>query len=135
MFPLIPLLCLSVAPASTQSTSSTQSTQPLRSATVNWPDYRGPSQDGHTAATGLPVTWSESENVRWKTAIHGRAWSSPVILGRQIWLTTATPDGKELFAVAVDKETGTILFDLKLFDVPHPQFAHSFNSYASPTPF
>src|SRR5258706_10215494 len=100
-----------------------------------WPQFRGPEGNGVTTATGLPVTWSETENVRWKIPIHGRAWSSPVVLGRQIWLTTATPDGKELFAVAVDKETGKILYDLKLFDVANPQFAHSFNSYASPTPF
>lgn len=71
--------------------------------------------------TGLPLTWSESQNVRWKTATHGRAWSSPVILGRQVWLTTATPDGRELFAMAVYKDTGKILFDLKLFDVATPQ--------------
>ncbi len=104
-------------------------------AVGQWPQFRGPDGNGVSTSTGLPVTWSESQNVRWKTAIHGRGWSSPVILGRQVWLTTATPDGKELFAVAVDKETGKILFDLKLFDVPNPQAAHSFNSYASPTPF
>jgi outer membrane protein assembly factor BamB len=101
---------------------------------AQWPQFRGPEGNGVSTARGLPMTWSETQNVRWKTAIHGRAWSSPVILGRQVWLTTATPDGKELFAVAVDKDTGKILFDLKLFDVANPQFAHSFNSYASPTP-
>ncbi len=106
----------------------------LLQALAQWPQFRGPDGNGVSTATGLPVTWSERQNVRWKTAIHGRAWSSPVILGSQIWLTTATPDGKELFAVAVAKETGKILFDLKLFDVPNPQFAHSFNTYASPTP-
>jgi outer membrane protein assembly factor BamB len=99
-----------------------------------WPQFRGPDGNGVSTATGLPLTWSETQSVRWKTPIHGRAWSSPVILGRQVWLTTATPDGKELFAVAVDKDTGKILFDLKLFDVPKPQFAHAFNTYASPTP-
>lgn len=99
-----------------------------------WPQFRGPDGNGVSSSTGLPVTWSENQNVRWKTAIHGRAWSSPVILGRQVWLTTATADGKQLFALAVDKDTGKILFDLKLFDVPTPQFAHSFNTYASPTP-
>ncbi|HYT67030.1 MAG TPA: PQQ-binding-like beta-propeller repeat protein [Vicinamibacterales bacterium] len=101
---------------------------------AQWPQFRGPEGNGVSTATGLPIKWSETENVRWKTPIHGRAWSSPVILGNQIWMTTATPDGKELFAVAVAKDTGKILFDLKLFDVPNPQFAHSFNSYASPTP-
>jgi outer membrane protein assembly factor BamB len=103
-------------------------------AIAQWPQFRGPDGNGVSTATGLPTTWSETQNVRWKTPIHGRAWSSPVILGRQVWLTTATPDGKQLSALAIDKETGKIQFDLKLFDVPNPQFAHSFNSYASPTP-
>jgi outer membrane protein assembly factor BamB len=103
-------------------------------ALAQWPQFRGPDGNGVSPATGLPLTWSETANVRWKTPIHGRAWSSPVILGNQIWMSTATPDGKELFAVAVAKDTGKILFDLKLFDVPNPQSAHAFNSYASPTP-
>jgi len=68
---------------------------------AQWPQFRGPNGDGVSSATGLPLSWSETENVRWKTPIHGRAWSSPVILGNQVWMTTATPDGKELFAVAV----------------------------------
>ena len=103
-------------------------------ALAQWPQFRGPDGNGVSTAAGVPVTWSETENVRWKTPIHGRAWSSPVVLGRQVWLTTATPDGKELYAIAIDKETGKILHDLKLFDVASPQFAHSFNTYASPTP-
>ena len=103
-------------------------------ALAQWPQFRGPDGNGVSTATGVPVTWSETENVRWKTPIHGRAWSSPVVLGRQVWLTTATPDGKELYAIAIDKETGKIVHDLKLFDVETPQFAHSFNTYASPTP-
>jgi outer membrane protein assembly factor BamB len=103
-------------------------------AFAQWPQFRGADGNGVSTNTGLPLTWSETQNVRWKTAIHGRAWSSPVILGSQVWLTTATPDGKELFAVAIDKDTGKIIRDLKLFDVPKPQFAHAFNTYASPTP-
>jgi outer membrane protein assembly factor BamB len=99
-----------------------------------WPQFRGPDGNGVSANTGVPLVWSETQNVRWKTAIHGRAWSSPVVLGSQVWLSTATPDGRELSAVALDKNTGRIVYDLKLFDVPNPQFAHSFNTYASPTP-
>jgi outer membrane protein assembly factor BamB len=99
-----------------------------------WPQFRGPDGNGVSRDTGLPIRWSETQNVRWKTPIHGRAWSSPVVFGRQVWVSTATADGHELFAVALDRDTGKILFDLKLFDVPHPQTAHSFNSYASPTP-
>jgi outer membrane protein assembly factor BamB len=101
---------------------------------AQWPQFRGPDGNGVSTSAGLPLTWSESRNVRWKTAIHGRGWSSPVVLGRQVWLTTATPDGKALFALALDRDSGKIVFDLKVFDVPNPQFAHAFNSYASPTP-
>src|SRR5947209_6655397 len=103
-------------------------------AVDNWPQFRGPTGDGVSDATGLPVTWSETENVKWKTPVHGKAWSSPVIWGDQVWMTTATPDGHELFAVCLDKQTGKIMYDLKLFDIPTPQFCHSFNSYASCTP-
>jgi outer membrane protein assembly factor BamB len=103
-------------------------------AFAQWPEFRGPDGAGVSKNAAIPITWSEQQHVRWKVPIHGRAWSSPVVLGRQIWLTTATPDGKQLSAIAVDKETGRTIFDLKLFDVATPQFAHAFNTYASPTP-
>lgn len=103
-------------------------------ADENWPQFRGPTAQGLSTATGLPLTWSETENVKWKTALHGKAWSSPVVWGGQIWVTSATEDGKELFAVALDRATGKILHDLKLFSVAEPQYADKFNSYGSPTP-
>lgn len=99
----------------------------------NWPQFRGP--EGNGVATGkLPTTWSETENVKWKTAIHDKGWSSPVIFGNQIWMATALPDGKQMFAVCVEKSSGKILHDLKLLDVEKPEFAHAYNSYASCTP-
>ncbi len=101
----------------------------------DWPAFRGPTGDGHAAADAHPpTTWSETQNVRWKTEIHGKGWSSPVVLGRQIWMTTATDDGKARFAVCVDRDTGKVVHDIKVFDVPEPEFVHAFNSYASPTP-
>jgi len=103
-------------------------------AADNWPQFRGPTGDGKADAAQLPLTFSEGEHVKWKTAIHGKAWSSPVIWGSQIWLTTATEDGTQLSVVCVDKESGKIVHDKVLFRVPNPQFAHKFNSYASPTP-
>lgn len=106
----------------------------IAAAADNWPQFRGPDGDGHATATELPLRWSESENVSWKTAIHGRAWSSPVIWGEQIWLSSATEDGTRLYAICVDARTGKIIHDLKLFDVETPQAIHKFNSYASPTP-
>ncbi len=103
-------------------------------APAAWPDYRGPRHDGHSPATGLPVRWSETENIAWKTPIHGRAWSSPVIADGEIWLTSATEDGRELFVLAVDQDSGEIVHDERLFEVEEPQFAHAFNTYASPSP-
>ncbi len=99
-----------------------------------WPQFRGPRGDGHSDARGIPREWSESKNIRWKVPVHGRGWSSPVIWGRQIWMTTATPEGKELFAVCVDRETGKIVHDVNVFDVENPPYINPMNSYASPTP-
>ncbi len=101
---------------------------------AQWPQFRGPDGNGIAAKANLPLTWAEGKNVRWKTAIHGRAWSSPVILDTQVWVTTATPDGRDLSAIAIDRDTGKIVHDLKLFHVDQPQYAHPFNTYASPTP-
>ena len=103
-------------------------------AADNWPQFRGPTGDGHSDATALPLKFGENENVKWKTAIHGKGWSSPVIWGSQIWLTTATDDGTELSVLCVDKDSGKVLRDEILFRVATPQFCHKFNSYASPTP-
>jgi len=108
--------------------------QPLYSKDSNWPQFRGPSGDGKTVDTDLPIKFGETDGVRWKTAIHGKAWSSPVIWGTQIWMTTANEEGTELSVVCVDKESGAILRDEIVFRVAEPQFCHKFNSYASPTP-
>jgi outer membrane protein assembly factor BamB len=99
-----------------------------------WPQFRGPGGDGHAEAEHLPLNWSEQDHLRWKTPIHDRGWSSPVIWNEQIWLTTAKEDGTKLYALCLDRPTGHIIHDVPLFDVEHPQFAHQFNSYASPTP-
>lgn len=99
-----------------------------------WAQFRGPGGQGQAEGQGLVVAFGQAEDVRWRTAIHGRAWSSPVVWGQQVWLTTATPDGKALSALCVDRQTGKIVYDLKLFEVARPQYAHPFNTYASPTP-
>src|SRR3954453_6038358 len=100
----------------------------LRAATALWPEFRGPTGQGIVEAKSLPLTWSEDKNVRWKTAIHGRAWSSPVIEGNQIWLSSANEKGTELFALCVDAESGRTIRDVKLFEVEKPQYAHPFNT-------
>ncbi len=101
---------------------------------ADWPQLRGPAGDGHGQAANLPVTWSEQENVAWKTPIHGRGWSSPVVWGDQVWLTTAAEDGRQFFAVCVDAKSGQIKQDVHLFDSESPDEIHVTNSYASPTP-
>jgi len=106
----------------------------LLTASANWPQFLGPDGTGIATSAKPPVKWSETENVKWKTPVHGKAWSSPVIWGDQIWVTTATEDGRELSVLQFAKQTGKIALDQKLFDIADPQFCHKFNSYASPTP-
>lgn len=100
----------------------------------NWPQFRGPLANGHTTSKNLPLKWDEETNVVWKTAIHDRGWSSPVVWGNQVWMTTATDDGHQLFAVCVDRQTGKVVHDIPVFDVEKPQTISSENTYASPTP-
>ena len=94
-------------------------TLPL-SADEPWSEFRGPRGDGSSTAKNLPIKWSEKQNIVWKTAIHDRGWSSPVILGNQIWLTTATRNGHQLYAICVDRTSGKVIHDLHLFDVKKP---------------
>ena len=99
-----------------------------------WPQFRGPGMQGVADVSDTPLEWSEEKNITWKTPIHGKAWSSPVILGNQVWVTTATEDGRKLSVLCIDKDSGKIIRDLKVFDVEKPQYCHPFNSYASSTP-
>jgi outer membrane protein assembly factor BamB len=101
---------------------------------ANWPEFRGPGGAGHAVAEGYPTTWGDNQNVKWKLPLPGRAWSSPVIWGQQLWLTNATEDGKKLWALCIDKDSGKVIRELPMFEVAVPLFCHKFNSYASPTP-
>ncbi len=100
----------------------------------NWPEFRGPRGDGSSLSENLPLTWSDKENIRWKTPLPGKAWSSPVVWDNQIWLTNAPPDGKQLFAVCIDRESGKIEKNIKVFEIAEPQYCIEKNSYASCTP-
>jgi outer membrane protein assembly factor BamB len=127
------------------------------SAADSWPGFRGPTGNGHAVCKSAPTQWAEKgdkqENIRWKTAIHGKGWSSPVVLDNQVWVTTADevldpnppvvkggPPGnpvKEVsyFAVCVDRASGKVVHDVKLRTEAKPAYCHPFNSYATPTPF
>ena len=100
----------------------------------NWPQFRGPSGQGHSDARGLPLSWSETENVTWKVPIPGRGWSSPVVQGNQIWMTTALDEGHSLRAICVDRASGRLLHNVEVFAPADPPEKNAKNSYASPTP-
>ena len=103
-------------------------------AEPGWTQFRGPHGNGTAAATDLAQTWSDTENVMWKTAIPHKGWSTPLVLGDQIWLTSATEDGKEFWGYCVDRNTGKMLHDVKLFTSENPEpLGNGLNSYASPT--
>ena len=110
-------------------------------ARADWLEWRGPHGDGHVSApgdsraVGLPLHWSETENLKWKTEIPERGWSTPVIMEGQVWLTTATPDGHDFFVLCLDADTGRVKLNQKLFhaDAPEP-LGNNMNSYATPSP-
>ena len=127
-----------------------------------WPQFRGPSGDGHAEGSNFPDTWSESKNIAWKTALPGRGWSSPVVADGVAWMTFATAlsvsdvekerirserlaDSKiaeqmnivgpvSMFAIGVDVESGKPAEPIPLIDVEQPDPIHSLNSFASPSP-
>jgi outer membrane protein assembly factor BamB len=101
-----------------------------------WPEFRGPSRSG-IAPEGCspPVTWSETENIAWKTAIPHFGHSSPVIAEGKLWLTTATEEGHDYYAIAVDPESGEIVLNKHLFHCNEPEpLGNAVNGYASPSP-
>jgi outer membrane protein assembly factor BamB len=104
-------------------------------AQQDWPQFRGPEGQGHSKVTVAPLKWSDgAPNIKWKTAIDGLGWSSPVVLDGKVWLTTATEGGKSLRAICVDAATGKILHNVEVFHPETPGPNHQKNSYASPTP-
>lgn len=100
----------------------------------NWTHFRGSNLDGHSLSEKAPVQWSENEQVIWKTEIRGAAWSSPVVFGDQVWTSSATPNGEELFAVCTDFNSGKIIREIPLFKPDTVQHIHPTNSYATSTP-
>ncbi|MDX2431934.1 MAG: PQQ-binding-like beta-propeller repeat protein [Bacteroides sp.] len=102
-------------------------------ATPSWTHFRGNHLDGISEEKGLPLSWDDSTNIAWKTAIDGKGWSSPVVLGEQVWLTTATSAGKEMRAVCLDFKTGEIIHNLIMFNPDSLNRIHAINSYATPT--
>jgi outer membrane protein assembly factor BamB len=108
----------------------------VQAAGQDWPEFRGPTGQGHSPERDLPLEWSESQNIVWKTAVAGRGWSSPVVAGGRIWLTTATNErgAASLRALAFDIESGREVVNAEVFRIGGARLTNVKNSHASPTP-
>ena len=101
----------------------------------HWNQFRGPNGNGQVMGKELPIEFSETKNLRWKTSIHDDGYSSPIIWNNQIWLTAASYDDRKLFVVCVDLKSGQILHDKEVFDIERSELQSKRpNSHASPTP-
>lgn len=100
----------------------------------DWPQFRGPTGQGVSAAKQAPIAWSEQEGVTWRTPIPGQGWSSPVVYDRQVWLTTAIEAEGSLRAICLDLATGEILRDVEVFRRDDLGRINASNTHASPTP-
>ena len=108
------------------------------SVSADWPEFRGPTGQGISEATGLPVEWSPTKNVAWKITVPGAGWSSPAISGGKIFLTTGVENaggGVSLRALAFDLASGRSLWETEIFSATEAsvQPVHAKNSPASPT--
>lgn len=105
----------------------------LNASADNWPQFRGVGSQGISTETKLPVKWSATTNVRWKTALPGPGHSSPIIWGNRIFLTAFNQSKNQLLVLALDKETGKILWER---NVPAQRIEeyHPTSAPASPTP-
>ena len=98
----------------------------------DWPQFRGPGGEGHSAEKNLPLQWSETSNIAWKTAIPGRGWSSPSVSNGAIWLTAEVDTGLHLYSL--ESKSGKILKDITVFSPRSLGTQHAKNTHASPTP-
>ncbi|MDB6069749.1 MAG: Pyrrolo-quinoline quinone [Verrucomicrobiales bacterium] len=109
----------------------------------DWPQFRGPKSDGVVTAPDIPTRWSKTENVAWHVDLPGKGWSSPVLSGGRLYLTTAVAPGtdqnaagpRSLRTLALDAATGKTLWDTEIFtESANTPAIHQKNSHASPTP-
>ena len=99
----------------------------------NWPCFRGPTRQGISHEEGIPLKWSATSNIIWKTPIPGEGWSSPIVFDDRVYVTTSTNSGVSFRLLSLDRLTGNILWDKEVFQqkAGHKQ---RYNSYASSTP-
>jgi outer membrane protein assembly factor BamB len=107
---------------------------------TEWPQFRGPTGQGLSAAANVPIQWSADSHIAWKVEIPGHGWSSPVLSHGRLYLTSAVPDAGStdltLHALCLDAKDGKVLWDTEVFR-PDPAVTaqmHHKNSPASGTP-
>ena len=109
---------------------------------ADWFQFRGPTGQGHADGTHPPTVWGPDKNIVWRTEIAGGGWSSPVIYGGKIYLTTAVPKDEagpkadqSLRTICLDAISGKIVWDVEVFQQAGAMAPpiHAKNSHASPT--
>ena len=123
---------------------------------TNWPQFRGPGGNGVAEGNALPDHWSATENIAWKTDIPGKGWSSPIVWGNRVFLTSVINTGQseapkkglyfggerkdlpnaphQWVVYALDLETGKVVWEKKVHEGTPAGPLHVKNSYASETP-
>ena len=99
----------------------------------DWPSWRGPRGDGISDATAVPVRWSQTENLRWKTSIPGRGYSSPIVSGERVFVTTCLEKPQQRILLCLDRRDGRLLWQRVVLTALLER-RHGLNSYASSTP-
>lgn len=99
----------------------------------NWPRFRGPTGQGLSTETNVPKVWSSTQGIRWKTAVPGIGWSSPIIWNDRVYVTTVSEGNTQCRVLAFDRTTGNILWSTLVHEFV-PLRKEQKNSYASPTP-
>ncbi|MEI7684310.1 MAG: PQQ-binding-like beta-propeller repeat protein [Planctomycetota bacterium] len=99
----------------------------------DWPRFRGSEGQGVSNETGLPIKWGPKENIAWKTPVPGEGWSSPVVWGKRVFVTSTTEAGKSCHILAFDAETGAQLWDREVLR-QQPPHKRGENSHATSTP-
>src|SRR5688572_5005299 len=106
---------------------------PLTLVAENWPCWRGPRLDGTSAEKNVPIHWSDSSNVVWKTPLPGGGHASPIVWNDRVFTVTSLAEKQARDLLCVDVKTGRLLWQKRVITSPLER-KHSLNSHASSTP-
>jgi outer membrane protein assembly factor BamB len=99
----------------------------------NWMRFRGPTGQGISSESQLPLTWSATKNIKWKASLPGTGWSSPIVFEDFVFLTASSEEGVSCRVICIHRKDGTIAWETEVHrQKPGPMRKQ--NSYATPTP-